>query len=595
MSQGKFKFSDRTTLMLMSRLYREAIYPYFGRILLAVVFMAIVAACLGATAWLMEVIVDEVLKAHDKERLWWVAGTVLVLFSIKNVSEITQSILMNHVGLRVIADLQNRLFAHLMRMDVPFFHSHSSGSLVSRFTTDIAMMRFAAAYVITSLGKDFLSVLSLIIVMFRQDYILASAAFFVFPLGIYPIVRLGKRMRKVTINTQEQVGALTTALDQSFHGNRMVKAYGLEDYERGKVESLTETIYKLTMKGAINRSLASPMMDFLGGVAVAVVIIYGGSRVIAEVLTPGQFFSFITALMMAYRPMKSLANLNTNLQEGLAGTQRLFSLLDLVPEITEKPNATALTVTKGHIALDRVSFSYDGQTPALTELSLEAPPGKTVALVGPSGAGKSTLLNLIPRFFDVREGVVRIDGVDVRDVTFASLRGHIALVSQEITLFDDTVRANIAYGRPEASEAEILDAARHAAADEFIRELPQGYDTRVGQRGLNLSGGQRQRVAIARAMLKNAPILLLDEATSALDTESERKVQAALEELMHGRTTIVIAHRLSTVVNADLIHVIDRGRLVESGTHEALLAQGGHYANLYQLQFAAEANEGASG
>jgi len=320
-----------------------------------------------------------------------------------------------------------------------------------------------------------------------------------------------------------------------------------------------------------------------------VVILYGGQRVISDATTPGAFFAFITALLMAYEPMKRLANLNTNLQEGLAATQRVFHLLDLAPEIVDAPDAKPLAVSGGGLRFDEVSFTYDGERKALNALNLEVPAGKTVALVGSSGGGKSTILNLIPRFYDVTEGSITIDGQDVRGVTTESLRANIALVSQEVALFDDTVRANIAYGRFGASQDEIEQAARNAAAHEFIMALPEGYETLVGEQGVKLSGGQRQRLSIARAMLKNAPILLLDEATSALDTESERQVQDALEKLMTGRTTIVVAHRLSTVVEADLIHVIDRGRVAESGKHSELLAKNGIYARLHALQFAEDA------
>ena len=334
-------------------------------------------------------------------------------------------------------------------------------------------------------------------------------------------------------------------------------------------------------------------METLGGCAVAVVVIYGGYRVIHENLDAGSFFSFITALIMAYEPMKRLANLNASLQEGLAGAQRLFELLDTESAIQERPNAVALPVpVLGHVQLSNVEFSYAGSDQAaLKFVDMDIPAGQTVALVGPSGAGKSTILNLIPRFHDIDHGRISIDGLDVRDAKLESLYGAISLVSQEVTLFDDTVRANIAYGKLDASEAEIEDAARHAAALDFIQELPQGFDTMVGERGLKLSGGQRQRLAIARAILKNAPILLLDEATSSLDTESERKVQAALENLMKGRTTLVIAHRLSTIVDADLIYVIQDGRITESGPHDDLIAKAGAYEKLYAMQFATQAQE----
>ena len=425
--------------------------------------------------------------------------------------------------------------------------------------------------------------------------IIPRISFFIFPVAVYPIVRLGKRMRKVTANTQEENGLFTAILDQSFQGIRVVKAYGMEKYETSRVSGLVERIFKLNIKSNRIRALSSPIMETLGGIAVAIVIVYGGFRVIHQNLDPGSFFSFITALLLAYEPMKRLANLNASLQEGLAGAQRMFDLIDMVSGIQERPGAKAMQVpVNGSIRLEHIGFAYVEGQPALKDGDMSIPSGKTVALVGPSGAGKSTILNLIPRFYDVDEGSITIDGTDVRDVTLESLYANISLVSQEVMLFDDTVRANIAYGRPGASEADIEDAARHAAALDFIQELPQGFDTMVGERGIKLSGGQRQRLAIARAILKNAPILLLDEATSSLDTESERHVQQALDHLMKDRTTLVIAHRLSTIVGADLIYVIQNGAIIEQGSHAVLLARNGAYEKLYALQFASEADVLAS-
>jgi len=577
----------------MRRLIREYIRPYVGWIASAIFFMVIVAAATGASAWLMEPVIDDVFIARNREKLWLVSIAVLVTFAIKGVANYLQAALMSRVGMRIIADAQNRLYGHLTRMDLDFFHNNATGTLISRFTVDIGQMRAVVSNALTSLGKDLMSLVALVGVMFYQNWELAFISIFVFPIAILPIVKLGRRMRKVTANTQVEVGLFMTLLEQTFQGIRVVKAYGMEGYEKGRVSNIVEKLFKLSFKAARTRALASPIMETLGGVAVAVVIVYGGNQVINGESTPGSFFSFITALLMAYEPMKRLANLNANIQEGLAGAQRLFNLLDIEPDILDKPDARELVDAKGEISLTHVRFSYDGETAALRDISLSVPSGQRVALVGPSGAGKSTILNLIPRFYDVNDGEVAIDGTNVRDLTMASLHANIALVSQEITLFDDTVRANIAYGRAGASEEEIVSAARNAAAHDFIEALPEGYDTIVGEQGVKLSGGQRQRLAIARAMLKNAPVLLLDEATSALDTESERQVQAALETLMQGRTSLVIAHRLSTVVDADLIHVIDGGGIVESGTHDELLNKGGAYAHLYALQFAGDDGAGA--
>jgi subfamily B ATP-binding cassette protein MsbA len=482
--------------------------------------------------------------------------------------------------------VQIALFARLMRADLAYFHAHPSGTLISRFTSDAALLRNAAANVLGGIGKDAVTVLFLVGVMFYQDWLLALVSFFVFPLAIRPIVAIGRRIRRVTANAQAEIGQFTTLLNQTFQGARHVKAYGMEQYEEHRAARLIERLFALIDRGTRTRSRASPIMEALGGTAIAVVILYGGHQVITGARTPGALFSFITALLLAYQPLKSLANLNASLQEGLAAAQRIFEVLDVEPAIRDMPGARPLRISGGEIRFENVRFGYVPGTPVIDGLSLTIPAGHTVALVGPSGAGKSTILNLIPRFYDIEQGSITVDDQDVRRVTIASLRGAVALVAQEVSLFDDTVRANIAYGRFGASSAEIEEAARAAAADGFIRELPRGYDTTVGEHGVRLSGGQRQRIAIARAMLKNAPILLLDEATSALDSESERQVQRALNALIRGRTTLVIAHRLSTVQDADLICVLDRGQVVETGRHAELLTRSGLYARLYAMQFA---------
>ncbi len=577
---------DTSTRALMSRLWRESVSQHWRWLVLAVCFMAVMAASTAFSAWLMKPVVNHVIIARNKDILWLVSGAILATFVVKGLAGYAQSSLMAKVGLKVIADNQNRLFAHLARMDLAFFHEHASGKLISRFAIDINNMRVAVSNAITGFGKDFLTLLFLIVTMFMMNFELAVVSFLVFPVAVFPIIRLGKRMRKVTANTQEEMGLFTALLNQTFQGIRVVKSYHMEEYEKERIAEIVERIFQLTFKAARTRALSSPIMETLGGLAIAAVILFGGYQIIAKESDPGSLIAFITAFLLAYEPMKRLANLNASLQEGLAGAQRLFEMLDRQPNIHEKPAAADLIVKGGGIRLEDVHFAYVPGTPALDGVTLEVPTSKRVALVGPSGAGKSTILNLIPRFYDTDSGRVLIDGTDISAATFASLHSNIALVSQEIILFDDTVRANIAYGRAGASEEEIIDAARHAAADAFITELPQGYDTMVGEHGAKLSGGQRQRLAIARAMLKDAPILLLDEATSSLDTESERQVQAAFGKLMNGRTTLVIAHRLSTVVDADLIYMIDRGKVIERGSHAELIARGGSYARLYALQFA---------
>ncbi len=570
----------------MGRLWRDAIHGYLGWIIAALICMALMAATNAFSAFMMKPIVDDIFVAKNQSMLWPIGLLVMGTFLVKGFANYGQAMLMNYIGFKIIADTQNRLFAHLARMDLDYFHHTPTGTLISRFTIDIHQMKVAVSSGLTGAGKDLLSLIGLVGVMFYQDWQLAFASFFAFPAAIYPIVRIGKRMRKVTANTQQEIGLLVTVLTQSFQGIRLIKAFGMEAYEGSRVADIVERVLRLNLKAARTREIARPIMETLGGMAVFVVIIYGGARVIEGVTTPGAFFSFLTALLMAYEPMKRLANLNASIQEGMAGAQRLFQVLDQAATIKDREDAVTLTDVKGAVSFENVRFTYRTGDAALEDVSLDVPAGKTVALVGPSGAGKSTILNLIPRFFDIDSGTVKIDGVDVRDATMASIFANVALVSQEITLFDDTVAANIAYGRGGASRDEIETAARHAAAAEFIEELPDGYETMVGEQGVKLSGGQRQRLAIARAMLKNAPILLLDEATSSLDTESERQVQGALRELMRGRTTLVIAHRLSTVIDADLIYVVDHGRIVEQGNHSELIARDGIYKRLHSLQFA---------
>jgi len=560
--------------------------PHTRRIVLAFLLMGVAAGSTAGRAWLMEPVLDRIFVAREGSLLLLIAGGALVLALVKGLADYGEAVLMTRVGQRVIADVQISLFARLMRADLAYFHAHPSGTLISRFTSDAALLRNAAANVLGGIGKDAVTVVFLVGVMFYQDWLLALVSFFVFPLAIRPIVAIGRRIRRVTANTQAEIGQFTTLLGQTFQGARHVKAYGMEQYEESRAAGLIERLFALIDRGTRTRSRASPMMEALGGTAIAVVILYGGHQVISGARTPGALFSFITALLLAYQPLKSLANLNASLQEGLAAAQRIFEVLDVEPTIRDVPGARPLRIDGGEIRFDGVRFGYVPGTAVIDGLSLTIPACHTVALVGSSGAGKSTILNLIPRFFDIDSGSIAIDGQDVRTVTISSLRGAIALVAQEISLFDDSVRANIAYGRFGASADEIEEAARAAAADLFIRELPQGYDTVVGEHGVRLSGGQRQRVAIARAMLKNAPILLLDEATSALDSESERQVQRALNTLIRGRTTLVIAHRLSTIQGADLICVVDRGQIVETGRHPELLARGGLYARLYTMQFA---------
>ena len=566
---------------LITRLLREHIMPHRKRLYIAIVCMFMVAISTAANAWMMQPVLDKIFIERDRTMLAIIPFAVFSIAIFGAIGNYGNMLNMRYIGQRIIADMQIRLFNHLVHSDIGLFHDESSGRLISRFTNDIALLRNAFSTVLTAIAKEMLSLLFLVGVMIYQNPELSAIASLAFPLAIYPIIRLGKRMRKVADKTQLQLGDFTSTLDEIFSGVRTVKSYNREDFESSRAKSIIEGLFKLYYKAIRIQAAAAPMMELLSSVSIACVIGYGGFQVIDGETTPGAFFSFIAAFLMAYKPVRSLAGLNSTLQEGLSAANRLFSVLDTPAQIADAPGATTLKLDKGEIAFDHVSFAYSEGSAGVHDVSFRVPAGKTAALVGLSGSGKSTLMNLLLRFYNINSGSIRIDGQDLHDITLHSLRNAMAFVPQESMLFDDTVRANIRYGREDASDEDIYEAARSAAADDFIRQLPEGYDTMIGAHGVRLSGGQRQRLAIARAMLKNAPILLLDEATSSLDNESERSIQSALKQLMKGRTTLVIAHRLSTIVGADIIYVLDGGRIIESGSHAELMTKQSNYYRLY--------------
>jgi subfamily B ATP-binding cassette protein MsbA len=567
------------------RLLRTYARPHLGVLFMGFLCLMILSGASVAPAKLMEDVVNEIFVARNGHMLFPVTAMIVGAFLLKGFAHYGASVTMEYVGQRMIADIQCDLFNHLIREDLAFFHNTPSGELLSRFHNDVNKLKNAVTSTLSSVGKDTLTLIFFVGLMFYQDWLLALIALFIVPVAVLPVVRIGKRIRRASINIQEHTAELTVLLSQIFQGMRIIKAYCMEKYEQTRIHHMIETIFKRSLKAVRIRAVTHPLMEFLGGIAIGAVVLYGGSQVIYGYQTPGAFFSFIAALMLAYEPLKRLANLNANLQEQLGAAGRVFALLDHHPFIREQPQAQSLVQVKGLINFKEVSFTYPhSHIPVLKRVSLTIYPGQRVAIVGASGSGKSTLMNLIPRFYDVTEGAVEIDGQNIRHCTLQSLRQNIALVSQEVMLFDDSIRANIAYGRTDASADEIEAAARAAAAHEFIQELSDGYETLVGEHGVKLSGGQRQRIAIARALLKRAPIVLLDEPTSALDSESEQKIQTALKTLIHGRTTIIIAHRLATVKDADVIFVIEKGEIIASGAHLQLLETCPQYRQLAKSQ-----------
>ena len=568
---------------LYKRLLSTYVWRYRGVLSLGVACMVVVAATTAGNAYIMQPVLDEIFVKKNGELLAIIPLVIMGLALANGIADYGQSLSLKYVGQKVVSDMQIELFGKLMHADVSMFHDQSTGRLISRLTNDIMLMRQSVSQVITGIVKESLTMICLIGVMFMQSVQMSIVAFAVLIFAVLPILRLGKRMRKIANSTQTQLADFTAQLDDTFQGVRVVKAYAREDFETDRARATIRQLFKLYYRAAKVQSASAPIMGLLGGCAIAAVIWYGGFKVISGFTTPGAFFSFITAMLMAYRPLRTIAGFNTQLQEGMAAAARFFEVMDITPTIHDAAHAVPLAIHKGEIAFEDVTFRYAKGGGGVEHVSFVVPAGKTVALVGASGAGKSTIMNLILRFYDIESGRILIDGQDVRNVTIASLRQSLSLVSQDIVLFDDTVRANIAYGRLGASNSDIIAAATDAHAHEFISQLPQGYDTPIGPHGVKLSGGQRQRLSIARAILKNAPILLLDEATSALDSASEHAVQEALTALMKDRTTLVIAHRLTTIQHADMILVLDGGTVVDKGTHEGLLAHSEIYRHMHRL------------
>ncbi len=570
---------------LLKRIFNEHMRPYTKRFLKAACFMVLGALATAALPFLLQPVFDEVFQNPTLNKLIFFCSAIFMSFVIKGASSYGEAVIMTSTGQKIISDIQKRLFRHYMKADLNFFHSNNSGDLISRFTQDVTLMRNAVATTMVGLGKDLITLLCLVGLMFYRDWILASFAFFILPSVAIPVAKLGRKMKKVTHSTQEETGHFLSYLSQIFQGIRVVKTYRQESYETKKAAQRIDAIYELICKTTRARSAVHPVVESLGGLAISVVIAYGGWQVIESARTTGEFMSFVAALILAYEPIKRLSQLNSNIQEGLGAAQRVFDILDTKPRIESKPQRDDHISLKGNINFKDVTFSYNQDTVVLDKLSFDVEKGHSIAFVGPSGAGKSTIINLIPRFFDIQSGNILLDNHDIQSLSIPNLRDHIALVSQEISLFNRSIFDNISYANHRATKEQVIEAAKKAAAHDFIEKLPNGYNTLVGENGVMLSGGQRQRLSIARALLKDAPILLLDEATSALDTESEKQIQKALKNLMKGRTTIIVAHRLSTITHVDQIYVIDQGRILEQGTHDSLLKNSILYKSLWEKQY----------
>lgn len=580
---------NNSTRNLLLRIFKNYIRKHSQKIFIAVICMIIVSATTAINAWMMQPVLDDIFINKDKSLILIIPLAILIIAIIKGISSYIQSILMSFVSYKIVADLQNHMFESLIKCDISFFSKTNSGTLISRFLADVGALSKGVHNLIINIIKDFFTLLFLIGVLFYHDPKLALISLLIFPLAIYPISRIGKRLRKISKNTQIGFGMLTKRLTESLQGIKTIKSFNAEQIEREKVDKEVENIFQLTYKSSRVNSISRPLMETLGGLAIAVIIYVGGSQVISGTTTPGTFFSFLTALLMAYQPIKSLASLNATLQMAMAAAERIFNIIDTRPLITEKGSNKDHLLKNGTaygINFSNVSFSYENaDKTTLQNINLEIKKGEKVALVGYSGAGKTSLLNLLPRFYEIKKGKITINGINIKDLSFNFLRNHFSLVSQDIVLFDDTLKYNICYGQKNINSRRVLDACKKANCEEFIKKFPNGVNETIGEKGVKLSGGQKQRIAIARAFLKNSPFLLLDEATSSLDSRSEKKIQTSLDKLMKNKTSLVIAHRLSTIIDADKIILLQNGKIEDIDKHSNLLKKSKIYKNLYELQF----------
>jgi len=565
---------------------------YWKRLAFAAACMVMVAGANGSMALLVKPVMDDIFIGKNKDMLLLIPGLAILVFLVKGLGSYGSEYLMNYIGEKIIRYFRNSLYEKITDLPIAFIHKEKTGALMSRITNDVNIVKGMVSTAVINVFRDFFSVIAFLGVIFYRDWQLACGAFLVLPLAFYPILVFGRRVRRFSTGSQETMADLNSFLHETFSGAKIIKIFNLEPLEKKRFRLKTEELFRLEMKKVVAKTLSSPVMEFLGGLGIAFIIWFGGMRVINGTSTPGIFFSFLTAVMMLYDPVKKLAGLNNTIQEGVAAASRIFDVLEEKETIQEKNHPEVLEGKSFELEFDDVSFSYGAdETPALKNINLRVAPGEVLALVGMSGGGKTSLVNLIPRLYDVSSGRILISGKDVRDLSIKSLRDNISIVTQEPILFNESVKENIRYGRMDATEEQIVAAAKAAFAHEFILGFPKGYDTVIGELGSRLSGGEKQRICIARAMIKDAPVLILDEATSALDSQAEQLVQKALENLMKGRTSFVIAHRLSTIDYASRVILLKNGSIAEQGTHQELMALKGAYFNLQSLQVAKTAKQ----
>jgi len=566
----------------LARYGRRHLWPAFS---FALFFNFLYGASTGFVPLVIRYLFDDILPSSDRSRLYLAPIVILVVILLRAVSQYLGAYLTESVGQSITADLRRDLAQRILDLPQSYVDRNPSTVLVSRVLTDVTLVKTGIVDGFSSVFKDSLTLVVLVAVAFYQDWLLSIIAFILFPLAIYPVLNSSKKVRRHSSKGQLSLARLASFLQESVVGLRVVKIFGMQSYELARFEEENQSVLRAALKTTRAKLANQPLMEVLGAIGFSAVLVYGGENVIAGTRTTGNFFAFLTSLYLCYAPFKGIARSNSTLQQGVSAAQDLFGILDTQADPPEPVQPREITAISRGIKASHVSFAYEEER-VIDDLDLDLPMGATIALVGASGGGKSTIIDLFCRFYDPSSGVISIDGVDLRDVSLGSLRALISVVDQNTFLFNDTVSGNIAYGLASASAEQIEQAARAANAHDFISQLPDGYATVIGENGTMLSGGQRQRIAIARALIKNAPLLFLDEATSALDSASEQVVQEALDRLMANRTTLVVAHRLSTVVNADRICVIEAGRLVESGSHTELLARGGRYAHLFSTQFA---------